>query len=162
MSTRKNAFDFFFLKILPGSKMLLFQELCYVTTRFRDCHFDVSVSSNVRYVACSNGTDCHAESPSRVQCLKMAKIDPVSPFYPTLWLEKEILQGENLQEVQKYESLGCNWISTFVRFEIRSVYTITAALPWKYLNFDGVLRRLHSITQANSQVCFKWMSKCVI
>ena len=31
----------------------------------------------------------------------MAKIDPVSPFYPTLWLEKEILQWENLQEVQK-------------------------------------------------------------
>ena len=49
-----------------------------------------------------------------------------------------------------------------MRFEIGSVYTITAGLPWKFLNFDGVLRRLHSITQANSQVCFKWMSKCVI
>ena len=54
-------------------------------------------------------------------------------------------------------------MSTFVRFEIGSVYTITACLPWKFLNFDGVLRRLHSMTQANSlQVCFKWMSKCGI
>ena len=33
--------------------------------------------------------------------LKMAKIDPVSPFYPTLCLKKGILQWENLQEVQK-------------------------------------------------------------
>ena len=31
-------------------------------------------------------SDCHAESPSggRVQRFKIAKIDPVSPFYPTL------------------------------------------------------------------------------
>ena len=49
-----------------------------------------------------------------------------------------------------------------MRFEIGSVYTITADLPWTFLNFDGVLRRLHSITQANFQVCFKWMSTCVI
>ena len=53
-------------------------------------------------------------------------------------------------------------ISTFVRFDIGSVYTITAGLPWKFLNFYGVLQRLHWITQASSQVCFKWMSKCVI
>ena len=46
-------------------------------------------------------------------------------------------------------------------FEIGSVYTITAGLPWKFLNFYGVLQRLHWITQANAQVCFKWMSKCV-
>ena len=40
-------------------------------------------------VTCSHGTDCHAESPAgRVQCFKVAKIDPVSPFYPTLWLKK--------------------------------------------------------------------------
>ena len=58
--------------------------LCYYAV-MRDCHFDGSVSSNVRYVTCSHGTDCHAESPSgRVQRFKMAKIDPVSPFYPTL------------------------------------------------------------------------------
>ena len=52
-------------------------------------------------------TDCHVESPAgRVQCFKMAKIDPVSPFYTTLWLNKGILQQENLQEVQKNVPLG--------------------------------------------------------
>ena len=40
----------------------------------------------------------------------MAKIDPVLPFYPTLWLEKEILQRENLQEVQQNEPLGCEYL----------------------------------------------------
>ena len=73
---------------------------------FRDYHFDGSVSSNVCYVMWSHGTDCHAESlAGRVQCFKVAKIDPVSPFYPTLWLNKAILQQENLQEVQKNEPL---------------------------------------------------------
>ena len=73
------------------------------------------VSSNARYVTCSHWTDCHAESPSgRVQRFKMAKIDPVSPFYPTLWLEKEILQWENLQEVQKNEPLGCKYLLLYV------------------------------------------------
>ena len=69
---------------------------------FHDCHFDGFVSSNVRYVTCSHGTDCHAELPAgRVQCFKIAKIDSVSPFYPTLWLKKASLQWENLQEVRK-------------------------------------------------------------
>ena len=49
-----------------------------------------------------HGTDCHAESPAgKVQYFKVAKIDPVSPFYPTLWLKKATLQWENPQEVQK-------------------------------------------------------------
>ena len=56
-----------------------FQELRCVTTLI------TWLSSNVRYVTCSYGTDCPVESPSgRVQCFKMAKIDPVSSFYPTL------------------------------------------------------------------------------
>ena len=103
---------------------------------FRDCHFNSSVSSNVRHVTYSHGTDCHGESPSgRVQCFKMAKIDQVSPFYPTLWLEKAILQWENLQEVQKKnEPLSCKYLLLYVsKLE-------TAGLPWKFLNFDGVLR----------------------
>ena len=53
-------------------------------------------------------------------------------------------------------------MSSFVRFDTGSVYTITTGLPWKFLNFDGVLQRFPSITEANSQVCFKWMSKSVI
>ena len=38
---------------------------------------------------------------SPVQCFKVAKIDPVSPFYPTVWMKKATLQWENLQEVRK-------------------------------------------------------------
>ena len=130
MRTRKSAFDFFFFKIMSGSKMLLVALLPW----FRDCHFDGSVSSYVLYVTCSHGTDCHAGSPAgRVHCLKMAKIDPVSPFYPTLWLEKGILQWENLQEVQKNEPLGCK-ISTFVRCEIGNVYTTDVVTV-----FDAIL-----------------------
>ena len=111
MSTRILArLIFFFFKILSVLKMFLFQELRCVTTvipwlSFWRRHF------NARYVTCSHGADCHAESPAgRVHCLKMAKIDPVSPFYPTLWLKKEILQWENLQEVQKNEPLGCKYL----------------------------------------------------
>ena len=37
-----------------------------------------------------------------------------------------------------------------------------AGVSWKFLNFHGVLQRFPSITQANSQVCFRWMSNCVI
>ena len=49
-----------------------------------------------------HGTDCQAESPAgRVQCFKVAKIDPVSPFYPTIWMKKATLQWENPQEVRK-------------------------------------------------------------
>ena len=42
-----------------------------------------------------HGTDCHAELPAgRVQCFKVAKIDPVSPFYPTLWLKSNFAMGK--------------------------------------------------------------------
>ena len=102
MSTRILArLIFFFFKILSVLKMFLFQELRCVTTvipwlSFWRRHF------NVRYVTCSHGADCHAELPAgRVHCLKMAKIDPVSPFYPTLWLKQATLQWENLQKVRK-------------------------------------------------------------
>ena len=107
-----SAFDFFFFKTdCRHRKCYSFKNCVALLPWFRDCHFDGSVSSNVCYVTCSHGTDCHAESPAgRVQCLKMAKIDPVSPFYPTLWLEKGILQWENLQEVQKSEPLGCKYL----------------------------------------------------
>ena len=105
MSTWKlSAFEFLFFKILSASKMLYsFKNYVALLPWFRDCHFDGSVSVNVRYVTCSHGTDCHAESPAgKVQCFKIAKIDPVPPFYPTLWLKKEFCNGwENLQEGRK-------------------------------------------------------------
>ena len=90
---------------------------------FQDSHFDGSVSSNVRYITCSHGTDCYAESPAgRVQCFKMAKIDPVSPFYPTLWLKKAALQWDNL--------LGCKYLLLCVlKLEV-----FTQLLPAYYEN----------------------------
>ena len=44
-----------------------------------------SLQTYVMSHAVMEQNDCHAESPAgRVQCFKVAKIDPVSPFYPTL------------------------------------------------------------------------------
>ena len=157
MSTRKSAFDFFFFKILSGSKMLLFQELRCVTTVIPWLSF--------WRLRLFKGRLCHVQlrnrivtqpSPSgRVQCFTMAKIDPVSPFYPTLWLEKGILQWRNLQEVQKNEPWAVNiYFCAFRNW--KCWHNITAGLSWKFL------QSLHSIIHASSQVCFKWMSKCVI
>ena len=76
---------------------------------FRDCHFDGSFSSNVRYVTCSHRTYCHAESRAgRVQCFKMAKVYQVLTFYPTFWLKKATFQWEN-------EPLGCKYLLLCVR-----------------------------------------------
>ena len=44
----------------------------------------------------------------------MAKIDSVPLFYPTVWLEKEILQWENLKKEQKNELLGCKYLLSCV------------------------------------------------
>ena len=45
--------------------MFLFQELRCVLPWFRDCHFDGFVSSNVRYVTCSNGWLLSSKTNSR-------------------------------------------------------------------------------------------------
>ena len=80
---------------------------------FRDCH--------VCYVTCSLGTDCHVESPAgRVQCFKVAKIDPVSPFYPTLWL--------NIAVELKFLS-SRKPIPHFLIISIRRA----SLVPWNYL-----------------------------
>ena len=50
------------------------------------------------------GDDVTRKPPIATQSrrlVEMAKIDPVSPFYLTLWLKIATLQWENLQEVQK-------------------------------------------------------------
>ena len=109
------------------------------------------VSSNVCYVTCTHGTDCHAESPAgRVSVSKWLKLTQFHLFTPLFGWKKQLCNGKTHK---KYE---------IVRFEIGSVYTIIAGLQWKFLNFHGVLHRFPLITRANSQVCFKWMSKCVI
>ena len=82
----------------------------------------------------------------------MAKIYPVSPFYLTLWSKKQLCNRETYKKNEK--GAFRVEISSFVPFEFGSVYNITNGLPWKFLNFDGVLQRFPSITQANS--------KCVI
>ena len=91
---------------------------------------------------------------------KWLKLTQFYLFTPLFDWKKQLCNGKTCR---KYEKRALRLqISTFERFEIGSVYTITASLPWQFLNFDGVLQRFPSITQANSQVCFKWMSKCVI
>ena len=107
---------FFDKKWVPEKARLIFSSSKYCRDRkcysFKNCVALLPWFWWLRhYVTCSHGTDCHAESTAgRVQCFKMAKIDPVSTFYPTLWLKKGILQWENLQEVQKNEPLGCKYL----------------------------------------------------
>ena len=103
----------------------------------------VIFSNAPMFVTCSCETDCHSESPaSRVQCGKMAKIHPVSPFYLTLRLEKATLQWGNLQEVRKMSKYLLLCVSELEVF-------LNTQLPRGYRNF------LQYKTQANSQVCFK-------
>ena len=61
-------------------------------------------------------------------------------FTPLFDWKKQLCNGKTYK---KYEKRAFRLqISTFVRFEIGSVYTITAGLPWKFLNFDGVLTEI--------------------
>ena len=98
-------------------------------------------------------------------CFKMAKKWPSLTFLPHLLIRKATFQWVNLLESKKIskkmEPLGLKYL-LLVRLEIGSAFTITAGVSWKFLNFHGVLQRFPSITQANSQVCFRWMSNCVI
>ena len=73
-----------------------------------------------------------------------------SDLFTSLLDRKTTLQWGNLQEVRKTGLHGSN--INFVRFEIGSVYSITAGLQWKFLSFDGVLQRFPLITHANSRV----------
>ena len=125
------------IKMLPA-----FQELRCITIRI------LWLSSwRLRLFKC---TLCHVQSlniMSRrvagwywVQCFKMAKVDPVSPFYLTLLLKKATLQWGTYKYEKRVFRVE---ISSFVRFEIGSA--IYASLPWKFLNFKGVLQRFPSI-----------------
>ena len=50
-----------------------------------------------------------------------------------------------------YKHFNFSHVSLLVKMASKTVTrSITVGLPWKFLNFDGVLQRLHSITQANS------------
>ena len=122
---------------------------------FRDCHFDGSVSSNVRYVTSAVTEHIVRQSRGLVECsvLKWLKLTQFHLFTPLFDWKKQLCNGKtSLEAVNIYFCAFRNW----------KCYTITVGLPWKFLNFDGDLQRCPSITQANSQTCFKWMSKCVI
>ena len=47
---------------------------------------------------------------AKVQCFKMAKIDPVSPFYPILWLKKAIFAKGKPTRRTKNEPSGCIYL----------------------------------------------------
>ena len=50
-----------------------------------------------------------------------------------------------------YKHCNFSHVCLLVKMASKTVTrSITVGLPWKFLNFDGVLQRLHSITQANS------------
>ena len=50
-----------------------------------------------------------------------------------------------------YKHFNFSHVCLLVKMASKTVTrSITVGLPWKFLNFDGVLQRLHSITQANS------------
>ena len=123
------AFDFLLLQNTVGTESVTPSIKNYVALLpwFRDCDFDSSVSSNVRCATCSHGTDCHAESPAgKVQCFKMAKIDPVSPFYPILWLKKAILQRENLQDIRKTSHWAVNiYLCAFRNWKCELLWCLT-------------------------------------
>ena len=123
--------------ILSSSKYCLHRNVTLPTTAlcyYRECHFDGPVSWNVRYVTYSHGTDCLAQSPADgVHCFKIAKIDPIWPFYLALWLkESNFVMGKRTRST-KNETLGFKYLL------FGSVYTITTGLQWKFLNFDGYL-----------------------
>ena len=82
---------------------------------------------------------------------KWLKLTQFHLFTPLFDWNKQLYNGETYKN---YEKRAIRPVSTFVYFEIGSVYTITFGLPWKFLNFDGVLQRFPSITQANPRYVF--------
>ena len=163
---------FFFFKILSVLKMFLFHELRCVATvipwlsfwRLRAFKRESQTKWQVApYVMSRAVTEQIVTQSCRLvefTVWKWLKLTHFHLFTPLFDWKKQLCNGKTYK---KYEKRAFRLqISTFVRFEIGSVYTITACLQWKFLNFDGVLHRFPLITQANSQVCFKWMSKCVI
>ena len=81
---------------------------------FRDCHFDSSVSSNVRCATCSHGTDCHEESPAGKVSL----------------IEKSNFAKGKLTRRTKNEPLGCKYL--FMCVSKLEVFTQYRQLPLAY------------------------------
>ena len=164
MSTRILArLTFFFFKILSvlnENVPLSWIALCY----YRDSVTVILTASCLQTYVMSRAVteQIVTQSYRLVEFIvwKWLKLTQFHLFTPLFDWKKQLCNGKTYK---KYEKRAFRLqISTFVRFEIGSVYTITAGLPWKFLNFDGVLQRFPSKTQANSLVCFKWMPNCMI
>ena len=92
--------NFFFFEILSASKTLSRIALRY----YRDSVTVILTAPSLQTYVMSRTVreQIDMQSPAgRVQRFKMAIIDPVSPFYPTLCLKKATLQWGNLPEVRK-------------------------------------------------------------
>ena len=117
MSTRiLSAFEFLFFKILSASKMLYsFKNYVALLPWFRDCHFDGSFSINVRYVTCSHGTDCHAESQAGggFSVSRWLKLTQFHLFTPLFDCKKQL----------------CNR-KTFTRYEKRTFQAVNIHFSW--------------------------------
>ena len=147
MSTRILAHLIFcFFKILSAPKVLLLRSRITLRYYLDFVTVILTAPSLPTYVVPRAVTEqTHAETPAgKFQCFIMAKIDPVLPF--SLIEKSNFAKGKPTRRT-KNKPLGCKYLSIYVLFEIGSV------------NFDGVLQRFPSLYQANSQVCFKWMSK---
>ena len=93
--------------------------------------------------------------------LKLTQFHLFTSFLPHSLDEKSNFARGKPTRSTTNEPLGCKYLLLCV-----SKLEVFTQLPPAYneniLNFDGVLHRFPSTTQANSQVCFKWMSRCVI
>ena len=81
-----SAFDIFLLQNTVGTENVALSKIAL--RYYRDSVTVILTAPSLQtvcYDRCCHGRDCHAESPAgRVQCFKIAKTDPVSPFYSTL------------------------------------------------------------------------------
>ena len=158
---------FCFFKILSAPKVLLLRSRITLRYYLDFVTVILTAPSLQTYVvprAVTEQTVTQSRRQVKFSVSKWLKLTQSHLFTPFFDWKKQFCKGKTYKTYEK-RAIGL-YISIYVRFEIGSVYTIqtiyTASLPWKFLNFDGVLQRFPSLTQANSQVCFKWMSKCVI
>ena len=122
----------------------------------RDYHSDCFASWNVRYVTCSHRRDCHPKSSAGGRVSKWLKC---LPFY--LVLVSNFAMGKPTRSTKNEP-----WVFKYLLNLCVSKLEVFTRLPPAYHENSGnsmvSCRDFLYLTQANSQVCFKWMSKCVI
>ena len=129
-------------KYCRASKMSLFQELRCVTTVI------LTAPSHQTYVMSRAVTEQIVLQSHRLvefSVSKWLRLTQFQLFTPLFDWRKQLCNGKTYRKYEK-QALRLS-ISTYVCFEIGSVYTIIASIQWKFLNFNGVLQRFPSITQ---------------